>query len=80
MLGTHIPEEAIFGSLIGGLCVAVFFVGTTRLRECLLQLPIWLLFVLSVGSMSVWSIGHRADPEEIIGQRGIEIGSVLGIS
>ena len=36
--------------------------------------------MLAVGSMSLWSIGHRVDTEEIIGQWGIEIGSVLGIS
>jgi membrane-associated phospholipid phosphatase len=38
VLGTHTPVEVIFGSLIGGLCVVVFFVRPQI--SCPNQLPL----------------------------------------
>jgi membrane-associated phospholipid phosphatase len=79
-LGMHTPEEVFFGSLIGRLCVAVFSVGAKRLDKFRLHLQVLLLFMLTVGSASLWVIGRRFNTESLIGQWGIELGYVPGIS
>jgi membrane-associated phospholipid phosphatase len=77
VLGMHTPQEVLFGTLVGGLCVAVFSLGSAHLPRVRLQLPIRLLVVLAIGSVSVWAIGHRLNTEGMIGRVGTEIGSVL---
>lgn len=76
VLHTHTPEEVILGSLVGGTCVAVFSVGGSPLQKLRLRLPIWLVIVLMVGTVSAWAVGRRVHTESFIEHWGAKIGSV----
>lgn len=74
-LYAHTPQEVVFGSLIGGICVAAFSANSTRLQKLQLRFPAWLLAMLLVGTMSVWMLGREVKTEPIIKQWGNRIGS-----
>lgn len=75
VLHLHTPEEAIIGTLVGGICVAAFSAGDARLQRFQLRLPMWLLVVLMVGSVSAWAVGRRVHTERLIKHWGVEMGS-----
>ncbi len=76
VLHLHTPEEAILGSLVGGVCVAAFSAGGSRLQRLQLRLPIWFLVVLMIGTMSAWAVGRRIHTERLIEHWGVMMGSV----
>jgi membrane-associated phospholipid phosphatase len=76
ILHAHTSEEAVVGSLVGGICVAVFSTGGSRLQKFQLRLPIWVLVVLMIGTVSAWAVGRRVHTERLIEHWGIKIGSV----
>ncbi len=75
VLYAHTPEEAVFGSLIGGVCVAMFSAGSVGLQKLRPRLPAWLVAMLLAGTMSVWMLGREVKTEPIIQQWGTRIGA-----
>ena len=74
-LYAHTPEEVVFGSLIGGICVAAFSASNTSVQMLQLRLPAWFLATLLVGTMSVWMLGREVKTEPIVKHWGNRIGS-----
>lgn len=76
VLHLHTPEEAAVGSLVGGICVAAFSAGGSRLQRPQLRMPAWLLVLLMAGTVSAWAVGRRFPTERLIEHWGVRMGSV----